>query len=521
MSQAAQVVVKPSNGKPIQVPAKKTIRITTEAGVSYRLLEQTGDREVLRDNVIAVRKGSTLKLKTTDGAEVEFERFFDVCRPEGGCGLTVAGDRAEGYTLHAGSAGGVVVQGGEARLVYAHGVTSTLAGLADGDSGLSGVLASGSAARTTYVPSDSMSFAWLGGAGLLGLAAGGGGGGGSSPANNGSGQPEPPPGDSEANGVRVLVIGGPVISTHSLEVEIYTADGRLIGIAELDDRGQLTVSVDDYRGVIIAKVRNDPDQLPDYLDEATGDGKDLQIDLFAMGVIEEKNSVITLNLNLLSTLAYREATSSAGIDPLAGRGVLDPETVHETNDAIAGLFGLEDLHGDAIVTTNARPGEELAYRPDDGLSDPERYGAILAALSGMDLLNGGDVGKTLDQMLAGVSVSGGTASLTPDLLSSIVAGAEVAAPNAIGDLVEDVFGLLPVPPDTTAPVLQSAVTSTDGSKVVLTYDEALDGTNKAGVGTFEVKVGGIVRTVTGVSVSGTTVTLTLASAIGHGESVTV
>ena len=69
--------------------------------------------------------------------------------------------------------------------------------------------------------------------------------------------------------------------------------------------------------------------------------------------------------------------------------------------------------------------------------------------------------------------------------------------------------------DGVRPSLLSA--AVDGSSLTLTYGEALDGGSRPAAGDFTVQVGGNGRTVTGVSVSGSVVTLTLDPAVGHGE----
>lgn len=69
------------------------------------------------------------------------------------------------------------------------------------------------------------------------------------------------------------------------------------------------------------------------------------------------------------------------------------------------------------------------------------------------------------------------------------------------------------------PVFQSA--AVDGNTLVLMYDEALDATNLPAGGAFSVLVNSVARSVTGVAVSGSNVTLTLASAVAFGETVTV
>ncbi|NJD36750.1 MAG: hypothetical protein FIA89_00270, partial [Geobacter sp.] len=75
-------------------------------------------------------------------------------------------------------------------------------------------------------------------------------------------------------------------------------------------------------------------------------------------------------------------------------------------------------------------------------------------------------------------------------------------------------------PDSTAPVFQSAATSNDGTKVILTYNEALNAAT-AGTSDFAVNVGGLAATVTGVTVNGSTVELTLQAAVTNGQAVTV
>ena len=61
----------------------------------------------------------------------------------------------------------------------------------------------------------------------------------------------------------------------------------------------------------------------------------------------------------------------------------------------------------------------------------------------------------------------------------------------------------------------------DGTTLTLTYDEALDGGSRPVSGDFTVQVDGSGRSVSGVSVSGRVVTLTLASVVAHDETVTV
>ncbi|GEM_PF-1058966 len=80
-----------------------------------------------------------------------------------------------------------------------------------------------------------------------------------------------------------------------------------------------------------------------------------------------------------------------------------------------------------------------------------------------------------------------------------------------------------VAPDTTAPVFAGA--TVNGSSLVLSYTEAnsLDATNLPATSDFTVTAGGAAVTVSSVAVDAAarTVTLTLASAVTHGQSITV
>ena len=74
--------------------------------------------------------------------------------------------------------------------------------------------------------------------------------------------------------------------------------------------------------------------------------------------------------------------------------------------------------------------------------------------------------------------------------------------------------------DTTAPTYVSGETSNTGATIVLTFSETL-WTTTATPDAFEVQVNTVVRNVTSVAVNGTELTLTLASAVANGETVTV
>lgn len=206
--------------------------------------------------------------------------------------------------------------------------------------------------------------------GGIAAAVGGGGGGSSNPAA------------AVANAVTGNVVAGPVVTGNGLTVIIYQADGVTeLGRTTLDANGNFTVGVGTYTGVVIAKVI-DADGGLDYLDEATNANKDLNADLYAAGTVT--GGTVTLNINPLTTVAYLKM----GTNPSA-------TTVNDTNTAVANAFGLTNLTGTTVIPTTS-----AAYNPADGLSNGEKYGAALAALSGTDLNNGGNAQTTINNLAA-------------------------------------------------------------------------------------------------------------------------
>lgn len=129
-----------------------------------------------------------------------------------------------------------------------------------------------------------------------------------------------------------------------------------------------------------------------------------------------------------------------------------------------------------------------------------------------------------------VSISGSTVTLT---LSSAVTSSQtvtvdytVPGTNQIKDVagnsaagftgrsVTNNTGL-----DTTAPTVSSA--AVNGASLTITFNESLNSSYVPTTSAFTVKVGSDTRSISSVSVSGTTVTLTLASAVTGSQTVTV
>ncbi len=131
-----------------------------------------------------------------------------------------------------------------------------------------------------------------------------------------------------------------------------------------------------------------------------------------------------------------------------------------------------------------------------------------------------------------VSLSGTTATLT--LTTPVTNGQTVTvaytkpgSPPWLQDVATNptaTFGPNPVtnntpPADTTAPSPTSA--TVNGSTLLINFDEALDGTSTPATSAFDVQVNTTNRAVNNVSLSGSAATLTLATPVTNGQTVTV
>lgn len=296
---------------------------------------------------------------------------------------------------------------------------TTLTGMTQAQASSEIVWSSGEAACAPVRAADDSSGGAGGWGGLaalggLGLAAGGGGGGGSAAV------------PSVLNQVSVGFVGGPAIEGHGLSVQLFAADGvTALGQGALDASGRVLLSVGSYQGVVIVRI-TDASSGHDYNDEVVGP-KDLNAELWAMGEIVAANSIIYLNINVLTSIAYNKADLM-----VAANQSYTTEIVNGVNGAVAQAVGLEDLHNTTIVPTNSPD-----YDPTGTLSQGELYGRLLAYLSGIDSTNSGNTQTTIDAFvganpsdgLLSISSSGSTmtGALTTAGTNALTAGANAVA----------------------------------------------------------------------------------------------
>ena len=206
------------------------------------------------------------------------------------------------------------------------------------------------------------------------------------------------------------------------------------------------------------------------------------------------------------TLAYAVPTSNP-IQDAAGNeaaALSNQSVTNNTPDTTAPVLSTAAVNGTSLVLTY---NEAL-----DETSTPAAS-AFTVTVSG----------SAVPLTLASVVISGSAVTLT--LSSAVTSGRAVTLSYAVptSNPIQDSAGndaaaiTNEAVTNRTAPVLNSA--TVNGSSLVLTYYAALDGTSTPAARAFTVTVAGVARTVSRVSVSGSTVTLTLSSAVTPGQTV--
>ena len=415
-------------------------------GETYRVLKRQGenDQEKLADDVVASRHGQDLQLDYADGTSLTLQDWFT----QSDTSVTLPADGTSTQVMTPASTEGAALADGS-HVFYAHGSPDALASMTSGHPGLDHILSglqngtAGSGHPMTYLPQSHSYAGYLAGAlglgGVVGVAVASGHSGGDNGGKHDNGGGEP----AVENAVQLNFVGGPALSSNDLNVEIYQADGKtLLGTGTLGPNGSVTVSAGSYSGVVIVKLVNSGGAA-DYLDEATGAGKDLSAQLWSMGVISGDNSTLVLNINVLTTLAYTKAQEAMGGTP-DSPATLNATQVVDTSAAISNLLGVDDILNTTVVATNGG-----SYDATDGLSAGEKYGLLLAAFSGAEANAGASTQTILDTVTAGITL-GSSSSLSDGVQSLLIKGAAAATDTSSG---------LSLIIDTHAPVFSSSSTA--------------------------------------------------------------
>lgn len=226
-----------------------------------------------------------------------------------------------------------------------------------------------------------------------------------------------------SNTVSGVITAGPVATGHGLSVVMYKGDGTPVNgtvaasTATVDAAGKFSMNVGSYTGVVKAVVK-DGNTTPDYKDEATGLDVNLNAVLMAVGVVS--GATLKLNINPLTTIASIKAGASA----TDGSGAIASTTAaNDANAAVAKAFGLTDITATDPDTTN------------DGTTTTNAIGAVLAALSGMDLANDGNAQTTITALAGDLTRPGSTGTLSAVQQAALLVGAQQADPTGTQGLV--------------------------------------------------------------------------------------
>ena len=199
-------------------------------------------------------------------------------------------------------------------------------------------------------------------------------------------------------------VAGPIVPGNGLVVDVYDALGNLLlSDVPLDANGSFSVTLPGTVPNVIAILR-DTNAAPDYRDEATGGNVDLNANLAGIGVGVPQpggTTTVSLNINPVTTVAARLA--GVGANGTIPQGGITPEAITQSLATVQNSFGVSDLNGVPPIDIF-----DPDFNDTDGnISDGERYGQVLAMLSGKDKLNGGNQQTTIDELVTSLQNAGG------------------------------------------------------------------------------------------------------------------
>ena len=410
MTEEYVLIIKHANGsisRQIIIPLSEH-SIKVQSGDSVRIVKVLNGKEALLDDLIAQQHGNNIALIYTNGLEIQLEDFYSVENTT----LYLPGEEEE-FVLT--SASENITTSDDVTTVYAHGNSVNLMQLVQGNQALESAIitelgsqeygvvtlestTSGLFSSNGFFGSNSL----LSVAGIAAVVGIGGGG---------------------SDGIEEFTVNGnlhlgPITSGVGLTLEVYSADGRLLGSGSVSDDGRYSVTVtEDYSGPILIRVV-DKDSSVDYLDEATGEEKDVSVDLRAVTVIAGAGDYL-INLNPATELATRKLLNDSGGDEGNSATTLgshiSSEEVLANNENVATALG---LGGVDIITTVPAPVNGSGYNTAD--DNAQSYGQILAAISGVETKYSKSTNEVLNDLIS--SIKGST--LDQSEASKLIAGAK-------------------------------------------------------------------------------------------------
>ena len=217
----------------------------------------------------------------------------------------------------------------------------------------------------------------------------------------------------------VAAAAGPFQST--MGVEVYDKAGNLLATGEYNaDTGQFKVSITNgYRGPLLVVLIDANGDAGDYLDEASNTLVSLGESLRAMAYADG-GSDVHVSVTPLTELAVR-------ISGISGHQVTEDNLA--VNYQIAKLFGVSNILAPVITVL------EDSYNTEDGTSEAELYGNVLALLSGVDQHSGG-LFSSLAQLQNGITTQeNGNLAMTQATVELLASGVDAFQSGANADKV--------------------------------------------------------------------------------------
>ena len=243
----------------------------------------------------------------------------------------------------------------------------------------------------------------------------------------------------------------------------------------------------------------------------------------------------TVELGLGTAVTSVQTVTVAYTDPSAD--VDDTNAIQDRAGNDAASFTATEVTNDSAIVDATAPAFVRAVLASDGWTITLTYDEVLddtnePATTDFAVTVDGDSreisstvvrGRDVVLFISGLisSLKEVKASYTDPSPNNDVSAIQDPAGNDAASLVDQTVTNASTVVDNDAPVFQSATTSTDGTKIILTYNEVLNSVNGPAPGNFTVKVQDEPTDVSAVSVSGKTVVLELGSTVTTGETVTV
>ncbi|PUE06853.1 hypothetical protein B9Z51_13055 [Limnohabitans sp. T6-5] len=196
------------------------------------------------------------------------------------------------------------------------------------------------------------------------------------------------------------VTDNPVVTNANGGATVYVYDntGTLMGQTTLASDGTWRIDIanrQDYRGTVLVKVVDINGTAINYIDEVTSSGKSFDTTLRAQGVAEvgqpnfkvadDLNSVLTIYITPVTELAVR----TAGVTDTVPASVKNIVTANTNVASALGMAGV-DITAQPTITNSTSFTATNRYNADGVviLTDAEKYGLVLAKLSGLDSVKG-------------------------------------------------------------------------------------------------------------------------------------